>query len=898
MKKIIILAILFITVFPARAASSDKKTGSPQKQKSPNIILPVNQVLTPAGVQIYLPGIRPNVMAISPDNQFIVVSGITSELIALNHIKGEIIKRVPMPLGTENTTTPSPSSSNILQYDRRSKASYSGLIFSRDGRKIFLSNVNGDIKVFVVDKNDLIRPSHTIKLPPANAPMRKEEIPTGLAVSEDGQRLYVCGNLSNRLLEIDIQTGKVTRTFKTGVAPFDVIIHANKAYVSNWGGRQPGSSDLTGPAGNGTVVRVDPVRYIASEGSVSVISLDSNSQSKELLTGLHASALAIDPTGKYIVCANAGSDTISVIDTTKDIVIETIWTKLSPAELFGASPNGVCFSPDGKYLYVANGTQNAIAVIEFKPSRGSKLLGLIPVGWYPATVVFDKVHNKICVANIKALPENPTRIGSEDAPKANPNAAGFNSRQYCGSVSVLSMPGRKELSSMSTAVYRNYFANRIQESSLPPRTNISAKPVPERIGEPSLIKHVVYIIKENRTYDQIMGDMPEGNGAPELCVFGENVTPNHHKLAREFVLLDNTYCCGILSADGHQWSTTAFSTDYVEKSFGSWPRSYPDGMGENEVDALAYAPSGFIWDNAIRHGVSIYNFGEFAIPDCRWNIPNQKRPPTWKDFWEEFLYQHGKVIIGSKPGIKSIEPFTPTNYVGWSMDVPDVWRARFITNQINKWDSNGSMPQFVIICLPNDHTSGTSPGLPTPAAYVADNDLALGQIVEAFSHSKFWKEMAIFVIEDDPQNGFDHVSGYRTVAFVISPWAKRKTVVSTRYNTTSILRTIEQILGLPPMNQFDAAAIPMSDCFSDTLDFSPYTHLPNKVPLDQLNPEPKQISNPILRKDAIISSRLNFKQVDACPETTLNKIIWNATKGPDKPFPIWAVSMQTLKDND
>jgi hypothetical protein len=369
-------------------------------------------------------------------------------------------------------------------------------------------------------------------------------------------------------------------------------------------------------------------------------------------------------------------------------------------------------------------------------------------------------------------------------------------------------------------------------------------------------------------------------------------------MVRDFVLLDNTYCAGILSADGHQWSTTAIGTDYLEKSFAGWPRSYPDGMGEDENDALAYSPAGFLWDNAVKHGVSIWNFGEFAMPDCGWADPKRKGSPQWKDYYAEFLHGRGEVRIGSQPSIESIRPFTPTNYVGWEMAVPDVWRARYITNQIAAWEREGTMPGLVFICLPDDHTSGTSAGSPTPAACVADNDLAFGQIVQALSHTRFWKEMAIFGIEDDPQAGWDHVSGYRTTAYLVSPWAKRKAVVSTQYSTVSMIRTIEQILGLPPMNQFDAAAPTMDDCFTTTPDFTPFVVVPNQVPLDEMNPEPRAIADPLLRSHALASARLNFRRVDACPEDLLNRILWHAMKGSAAPYPQWAVTTAGDDDDD
>jgi len=849
------------------------------------MVVPVNQVITPYGFQIKLPGMRPQGLAISPDSRLVAVSGKTSELVIINPVDLKILQRITLPSEGQLEPLPELSSAKILEPDTEGQLSYNGLIFSADGRKIFLSNVKGSIKVFRVSNSGVVRPEYSIPLPPANAPRRSDEIPTGLALGQDGLKLYVCGNVSNRLLEIDLKTRKVLRTFEVGVAPYEVVLKGEKAYVSNWGGRRPIEGDMVGPAGRGTLVKVDREKFVACEGSVSVINLKSGQAIKEIIVGLHSSDLALSPGGRYLVCANAASDNLSAIDTERDEVVETIWVKRSPADPFGASPNALCFSDDGEKLYVANGTQNALAVVEFKPEKKkSELQGLVPVGWFPGAVLMDKNRQNIWVANIKGLADQP-RLDEKKG------QVGFNTHQYYGSISVFKLPKKKEFEELTKTVYSNFHKERIKEALKKPRAGISSRPVPQRIGEPSVIKHLVYIIKENRTYDQVLGDMPEANGNPSLCIFGEEVTPNQHKLAREFVLLDNTYCSGILSADGHQWSTTAFGTDYLEKSFAGWPRSYPDGMGEDDVDALAYAPTGFIWDNCLKHGISIWNFGEFAMPVCGWKDPKRPGQPTWGDFWKEYLYTRGEVFIGSKPGIPSIAPFTPTNYVGWNMNVPDVWRARYIINQIKKWEEKGGMPQLVLICLPDDHTSGTKPGMPTPRAAVADNDLALGQIVEALSHSSFWKDMVIFAIEDDPQNGFDHVSGYRTTAYLAGPYVKRGAVIHTHYNTTSILRTIEQILGIPPMNQFDATATPMFDCFTDEPDFRPFMTVAGRVPLDELNPEPRNIADKLLRKNALISARLNFKRIDACPETVLNRIIWHSVRSSAEPYPDWAVTL-------
>jgi YVTN family beta-propeller protein len=877
-------------VFIGHCAPATGTTEAVGRSGTNRTVTPVNQVLTPLGTQVELPGLRPQALALSPNGRLLATAGKTHELVVVDPNTGQILQRVPLPSDKLNEPQPAVPSGNILQPDKEGQVGFTGLIFSPDGSRVYLSNVDGSIKVFSVGADGKVDGLFSIPLPPADAPRRKEEIPSGLALSPDGRRLYVALNLSNRLAEIDAGTGKVLRLWDVGVAPYDVVLVGSKAYVSNWGGKRPKPGDLTGPAGRGTEVKVDPVRHIAVEGSVSVVDLAANKITTEILTGLHASALAATPNRRYVVCANAASDNLSVIDTRADKVVETIWVKQSPADLFGASPNALAFDAKGKTLYVANGTQNAVAVIEFKPGR-SKLIGLVPVGWFPGAITFHASRNTLCVANVKG-------IGSTRSRDKQSGGMGFNSHQYHGSLSLFRVPSRRELPRLSAAVWNNYRRETIAATKLQPRPGQSPRPVPERIGEPSVFKHVVYIIKENRTYDQVFGALPRGNGDAELCIFGERITPNQHKMVREFVLLDNTYCSGILSADGHQWSTTAFATDYMEKSFAGFPRSYPDGMGEDENDALAYSPAGFIWDNVTKHGKTIWNFGEFAMPKCRWPDPARKEEPKWKDYYDEFQHGRGEVVIASEPSIESIRRYTPTNTVGWIMEVPDVWRARYITNQIAEWERKGEFPNLVIICLPNDHTSGTRSGSPTPAACVADNDLALGQIVEAISKSRFWPQTAIFAIEDDPQAGWDHVSGYRTTAYCVSPYTKRGAVVNTQYNTTSILRTIEQILGLPPMNQFDATATPMFDCFTDKPDLTPFTAVPNNVPLDEMNPSPKAINDPLLRKNAYTSARLNFRKIDACPEDTLNRILWHAMKGSHAPYPAWAITRGADDDDD
>jgi YVTN family beta-propeller protein len=750
----------------------------------------------------------------------------------------------------------------------------------------FISRTYGDIKVFGVQPGHKVVPLFSIPLPPANAPSRASEIPAGIAVSPDGKKIYVALNLSNRLAELDAATGRVLRIWDVGVAPYDVALAGRKIYVSNWGGRRPAADSVTGPAGRGMLVRVDS-RSIASEGSVSIIELNTNI---ELRTGLHAGALALSPNGRWLVVANTGSDTLSVIDTRTDQIIETICARQNPGDLFGAQPNALAFDKSGKTLFVCNGTQNAVAVFQFKPGE-SKLLGLIPAGWFPGAIAFDAPRKEICVANIKSLGQG--RLGKTGQTE-------FHTKQYAGSLSLIPLPSKKELAAFTQTALANLRYPLLAQAKLPPRADPPARPVPERVGEPGVFQHVVYIIKENRTYDQVLGDVKAGNGCADLCTFDGRVTPNQHKLVRDFVLLDNTYCCGILSADGHQWTDTAFATDYLEREFAGWPRSYPSGGdGANGRDALAYSPAGFIWNNALAHGKTLRNFGEFTTDKKHWKDSGSKTNVHFLDCYRDFVNGSNEIVYSCEPDIESLRPYLATNTVGWDLDVPDVFRAAQFIKELKQFEAAGNFPNFVILWLPNDHTSGTKFGSPTPAAQVADNDLAFGQIVEAVSHSRFWTNTCIFAVEDDPQSGWDHVSGYRTTAYVVSAYTKRGAVVSTQYNQTSLLRTMELMLGLPPMNQMDATATPMFDCFIPPgagPDFTPFDAVTNNVPLDEMNPPPKFISDPLLRKDAYVSARLPLDKEDQCPEDLFNHILWRATKGSQSPYPNWAV--KAMEDND
>jgi YVTN family beta-propeller protein len=872
-----LLACLVVTAFADDFDSTTATVG----RVADGLMTPANQLVTPAGTQMELPGMRPNALAISPNGRLLVTAGLTHELTVIDLAAENKSQHIAFP--TDKAPVEAGLDAPILDVNDKAQLSYTGLAFSPDGSRIYLANVNGDIKVFAVDKNNSVSALYSIPLPPANAPRRANEIPAGIAVSRDGKKLYVALNLSNRLAELDAATGTVLRIWNVGVAPFDVALVGHKVYVSNCGGRRPDAHSFVGPAGRGTTVRVDN-RYIADEGSISVIDLNSSDlRQTEILTGVRACALAVSPNGRYVVVANAGSDTLSVIDARTDKIIETICARQDPGDVFGAQPNALVFDKRGKILFVCNGTQNAVAMFQFNPGA-SKLLGLIPVGWFPGAIVYDARRDMIRVANIK-------NIAAKKQKMASGNGFGFNTHQYTGSLSFVPVPAAKELAEFTKTALANLRYPLLAQAKLPPRAGAAARPVPERVGEPSVFKHVIYIIKENRSYDQVFGDITNANGDADLCIFGERVTPNEHKLVREFTLLDNTYCSSILSADGHNWTDTGIASDYLERSFAGWPRSYPAGGGEDAADALAYSSAGFIWDDVLAHGKTFRDYGEFTTGHNHWTDAKRKKPFTFLDAYHDFLGGSNEITYGCEPDVETLRPYIRTDWPSWGLNVPDQVRCAKVLEDLKRYEQSGTLPEFTMIWLPNDHTSGTSPGTPKPEAQVADNDLAFGKIVEAVSHSAFWKDTCIFAIEDDPQNGWDHVSGYRTTAYVISPYTKRGAVVSTQYNQTGLLRTMELMLGLPPMNQMDATATPMFDCFAATPDFTPFDAVTNNVPLDAMNPPARKVSDAQLRKDAYVSAQLPLKLADQCPEDVLNQILWRAMKGSQAPYPSWAVKI-------
>jgi YVTN family beta-propeller protein len=851
----------------AEPASAQLQVGEADKGM---VVVPTNQVLTPAGRQVTFPG-RPTDLALLGDLRTVVIKN-HHDLILLDAENGAILQTMPFPQGGHGVT---------------------GLVVADGGTTIYSSGTRARVHVAKRKRDEstfhwvseIILPEPTVG---------GEAAPTGLALSAKGDVLLVLSGRGNVLLRRDrIKPQWLGEPIPVGVAPFAVaVVSESKAYVSNWGGDAPHAGEPQALSSK-TPVRIDPRTGTAASGSVSVVDLVAGQAVKSIPTGLHPSGLAVSPGKRYLYVACASSDTVDVIDTQTDAVVETIPVRPSDRLPFGSGSNALALAPDGAWLYVANGTNNAVAVVELGPkacesprsSQPSRTLGFIPTGWYPGAIVVRRWSRRLLPPTFVASQEQLVIANIKGLGSRNPRSSrGFNTHDYLGSVSLVVAPDSDQLAAFTRQVARNNRQALALSGLEPPRADAPHRAVPTRHGERSPIKHVIYIIKENRTYDQVLGDVPQGNGDARLVMFGREVTPNQHAMAEEFVLLDNFYCSGVLSADGHAWATEAYVTDYLERHFGGFVRSYPFDGG----DPLAYAPTGFLWDNALAHGRTFRDYGEFVKAEI------SPHGATWKDLYADYRNGTELVSVRAHPGVDTLLPYICPTFVGFPGIVPDVYRAREFLKEFKEFEARGTLPDLIIMLLPNDHTEGTRPGLPTPRAMVADNDLALGRIVEAVSHSRFWPDTAIFVVEDDPQAGLDHVDGHRTVAQVISPYTRRG-VDHSFYSQVGMVKTIELILGLPPMNQLDLAAPAMRHCFQETPDLRPFQARANAIALDEINPRLADLSGPRLlwaRK----SLELDLDDVDEADEGTLNRILWHATKGDAVPYPSLARAARPSED--
>jgi YVTN family beta-propeller protein len=830
------------------SCASEPRVGA---QSSKGIVVSTEQIIHPAGKSVKFFG-RPVDIAISSNGKNLFVKD-NRGIVLIDTASFTIRQQLSIPDGG---------------------VSMHGLCLTRDGTRLYVTGADNALWEAAIDSTGKAAWRRQIilsKLPTSKPSDRSrmdgfDEIrppyPCGVALSPNEQTAYVCLSIRNTLDIVNLKTGKEIGDINVGVAPYDVVLSpgGDKAYVTNWAGRRANAKDHTAMSA-GTPTVVDD-RGIASTGSVSIVDLKKHKVTAEISVGLHPAGVALTHDGKRLYVANANSDTVSVIDTVVHRVVESISVKPDPSLLFGSLPNALALSPDESTLFVANGGNNALAVVKLAdPTHSSQVVGFIPAGWFPAAVTVK--DGRLFVANLKG-------IGSRDASMVK---AGWSTQFYCGTVSSVDIPDVATLSQYTRQVTRDA---RVPESLAALRnadTGIAAVPVPQHVGEPSLFQHLVYIIKENRTYDQMFGDITTANGDPDLCIFDARVTPNHHAIARQFVLLDNFYCNGVVSMDGHQWAVEGETADSIEKTFGGLARGNPF-VGD---DPMAFVSSGFLWDDVLLHGLSFRNFGEMSTtavvaPD-----------PSFTTVYRDYLAKTRHIAFKQKMSIDELRRYSNPDSPGWNLAIPDQIRADVFIKELNSDEASGEMPNLTILYLPSDHTSGVIPGEPTPAAMVADNDLALGRVVDAISHSKFWPTTCIFVVEDDSQDGVDHVDGHRSLCLVASPYTRRHRVVSKFYNQTSVLHTMELMLGLPPMNQMDAMAPIMSDCFSQHADLSAYVAVPNVIPLDHMN-LPMSALNNSARHWAMQSVAQRFDLPDLADEDTLNRVIWYSARG-DQRYP-------------
>jgi DNA-binding beta-propeller fold protein YncE len=672
---------------------------------------------------------------------------------------------------------------------------------------------------------------------PDHSKMTKEEraklkgFRSGLCVDATAGLLYSLDVDQGLLMVQSLAEGKPLRSVTVGGRPYDVLLARNGLlYISDWAGRQV------------IVVKPEDMRVIA-----------------RIAVGEHPNQIVPHPKDDRLFVACASSNCVSVIDAKRGVVTETIFTALFPRAPEGSTPDAVAVSPDGQTIFVANADNNCIAVVDISQRDRSEVKGFIPTGWYPTALAVTTDGKDLLVGVGLGLQSKPNPLV-----KAKPDAKGRSfqhlGKSLSGALSIVPIPTEQQLKEYTATVLRNcpYSDQLLTASPHPVKTAI-----PTKVGDPSPIKYVIYIIMENRTYDQVFGDIKKGNGDPALVMFGEEITPNRHKLANEFVLLDNLYCNGHVSRDGHPWSTMAYNTDYIARD---WSLTYSSRKGVAEEGRLINAPAGHIWDAAARAGVSYRNYGEGG-----------RRVSTGQGLAHIEADEPG--LVGHICPNYGVRPHTESGTESKEKvnKVRDTDRVDVFLKEYHEFEKVGTMPRLITMSLPEDHTSGTTTGAFTPQCCVASNDLALGRLVEAVSHSSLWKETAIFVIEDDAQNGPDHVDAHRTAGLVISPYTKRSALDSTQYATVSMIRTIELILGLAPLSQYDAAARPMFASFTDTPNLKPYTHEPARIELN--------VTNTKMAYGADRSNKMDFSDVDLADDFELNEILWRAIKGADAPMP-------------
>ena len=901
----------------AAAQSKPYPTYVTGPQSNGSFVVGNGQVITPAGTQVDLGiRVRAKAVALNPNRRNHTAAVLTlgaSEAVEVFDTDTGVVLQNFITLGTD------PS------------GSYSGIAYSADGKYLVFSQDSSNVAVVKVNDDGLLGDDAQVSVPPdqpssfikcfPNSPIGPysrpcgtfyspwTSYPGGVAFSSDGQSAYALLNQNNTLAKIDLtgKSPKFVKEIRVGNAPHSIVIDGATAYISNEGGREATEADFQIYSA-GTPIVADPVVAASITGTVSVVDLTTLKVTDTISTGLHPTGMAIY--GRSLLVANTYSDSISVIDMATNQVLRTIDLSLPigvPGEgkpAYGAAPNSIAVDSQHGLAYVALYNANAIAVVDLSRRATTPVLGMIPVAYAPASVVLDKANNTLIVANDKG-------VGTRYSFECDYSVCDYNTHQDNGTVSIVPVPDRSTLQTMTAQVFENNHWDLVQNIQAAAGGKPSTKPVaiPKNIGDPSLIKHVFLIIRENRTYDQVLGDVAAGNGDPTLAVFGGKVTPNAHKLVKRFPLLDNFYDPSRQSADGHQWISEAMAPYADDIQSPDWNRSYPGG---NAGDALAYTKKGFLWSEASAKGLPVKIYGEYVENDTFLQPNGSTSEPSWSEFYadsqcfeggsacaapgiagEKTLYFQNTVQAESS--VPAVSNHLIKNFPQFDLGIPDQFRVDLWVQDFKADVKAGTVPALSVLWVIDDHTGGP----PTPEAQQADNDLAIGRIIDYISHSNVWSSSAIFIEEDDAQNGVDHVDGHRSPGYVVSPYAVQGgSVDHTYYTQVNMTRTIEQILGLPPMNQFDLVASPMRTAFvkgtPPATNFNPWGHVKNQVPLTEGvtasiapasdGPQVAALRNAWLKKKAeLFAGKLT--RPDAEDPEAVNHFNWYMTTGFRKPYP-------------
>ena len=795
-------------------------------------LLPNGWRIAPAGRHVTL-GNLPLALLESPDGRRLIVSnnGYAKPTLALVDLESLTVEE---NVGVENA--------------------WLGLAWHPDGDRFYASGAAANtVQEFRYEKGKL-KSGKTFSL---GSPQSGTFV-GGLAVRPDGSRLFAVNVLGQSVSSLDLKTGLVLKTVELAAEPYTCAVSPDgrTLFVSLWGGAK-------------------------------VLILDAGTLEKkgEISVGEHPNAMVLSKDGGRLFVACANTNAVWALDLSSRAAREQISIALYPGAPKGSTPNGLGLSPDGNRLLCANADNNAVAVVDISKPGSSRVEGFLPTGWYPTAAQFSRDGRRIFILSGKGLASRANPRGPQPGI---PAAAG----QYVGtllqgSLSVVPVPDDAALAAYTRRVYE--LTPYSDATRLSPAHPPASSAIPAKVGAATPIRHVFYVIRENRTYDQILGDLPQGNGDPDLCLFGEETTPNAHALAREFVLLDNFYVNSEVSYNGHDLSTGAYATDFVEKM---WPMNYAGRGGRylsgrggtprtlrNAYGNITAPAGGYLWDSCRRAGVSFRSYGEFVTAAAREGDEDDR--PSGEGSRGPFV-----------PAVPGLEGHISPDYPPFDLSIPDSRRVDIWSKEFQRYEENGELPALSIIWLPSDHTAGARPGFPTPRSMIAENDQALGRVVETITKSRYWKDSAIFVVEDDAQNGPDHVDAHRSVALLVSPYAKRRLVDSQLYTTCGVLRTIELILGLPPMSQCDASATPLSAAFQADPVPASFTRRETRVSLNQRN-SPTAYG-------AEASLAMDLEEADQAPDLELNEIIWRSVRGSDSamPPPVRAAFLRPMPETD